>query len=53
MNATQLLHNLGQRIWLDNITHKLRGIGTLNRYKNELPVTCPTLNFLNLAVYKT
>ncbi len=29
MKATQLLHNLGQSIWLDNITRDLLDNGTL------------------------
>jgi hypothetical protein len=32
MKATQLLHNLGQSLWLDNITRDLLNSGTLNRY---------------------
>jgi len=44
MNATQLLHNLGQSIWLDNITRDLLESGTLNRYIQELFVTGLTSN---------
>ena len=44
MKATQLLHNLGQSIWLDNITRKLLDSGTLNQYINELSVTGLTSN---------
>ena len=29
MKATQLLHNLGQSLWLDNITRDLLDSGTL------------------------
>jgi transaldolase len=29
MKATQLLHNLGQSIWLDNMTRDLLDNGTL------------------------
>ena len=29
MKATQLLHDIGQSIWLDNITRKLLTSGTL------------------------
>jgi len=36
MKATQLLHNLGQSIWIDNITRELLDSGTLERYINEL-----------------
>ena len=32
MKATQLLHDLGQSIWLDNITRDLLDSGTLKRY---------------------
>ena len=39
MKATQLLHNLGQSIWLDNITRDLLNSGTLKRYIDELSVT--------------
>jgi hypothetical protein len=39
MKATQLLHNLGQSIWLDNITRDLLDTGTLERYIDELSVT--------------
>ena len=31
MRATELLHNLGQSIWLDNITRDLVNSGTLKR----------------------
>ena len=31
MKATQTLHNLGQSIWLDNITRELLDSGTLKR----------------------
>src|SRR5205809_3418991 len=44
MKATQLLHNLGQSIWLDNITRDLLNSGTLKRYINELSVTGLTSN---------
>lgn len=44
MNATQLLHNLGQSIWLDNITRDLLDKGTLKRYIEELSVTGLTSN---------
>ena len=30
MKATQLLHDLGQSLWLDNITRDLLDSGTLN-----------------------
>jgi transaldolase len=44
MKATQLLHNLGQSIWLDNITRDLLNNGTLNQYIRELSVTGLTSN---------
>ncbi|MGO8881448.1 MAG: transaldolase [Desulfomonilaceae bacterium] len=44
MKATQLLHNLGQSLWLDNITRDLLNSGTLERYVNELSVTGLTSN---------
>jgi len=44
MKATQLLHNLGQSIWLDNITRDLLDSGTLKHYIQELSVTGLTSN---------
>src|SRR5712672_2491219 len=44
MKATQLLRNLGQSIWLDNITRDLLNSGTLSRYIAELSVTGLTSN---------
>jgi transaldolase len=44
MKATQLLHNLGQSIWFDNITRDLLEQGTLKRYIDELSVTGLTSN---------
>ena len=44
MKATNLLHNLGQSIWLDNITRDLLNSGTLKRYIDELSVTGLTSN---------
>lgn len=44
MKATQLLHNLGQSIWLDNITRDLLDSGTLKRFIAELSVTGLTSN---------
>src|SRR5437016_1747340 len=44
MKATQLLHDLGQSIWLDNITRDLLTSGTLERYIDELSVTGLTSN---------
>jgi transaldolase len=44
MKPTRTLHNLGQSIWLDNITRELLNSGTLQRYINELSVTGLTSN---------
>jgi transaldolase len=44
MNATQLLHNLGQSLWLDNITRDLLDKGTLKLYIDEFCVTGLTSN---------
>jgi transaldolase len=44
MKATQKLHNLGQSLWLDNITRDLLTSGTLKRYISELSVTGLTSN---------
>src|SRR3984893_19530540 len=44
MKATQQLHDLGQSLWLDNITRDLLNSGTLKRYIDELSVTGLTSN---------
>jgi transaldolase len=44
MKATQLLSNLGQSLWLDNITRDLLTSGTLKRYIDQLSVTGLTSN---------
>ncbi len=44
MRATQLLHNLGQSIWIDNITRDLVTSGTLRRYIDQFSVTGLTSN---------
>ena len=44
MKATEMLHNLGQSLWLDNITRDLLTSGTLKRYIDELSVTGLTSN---------
>jgi transaldolase len=44
MKATQVLHDLGQSLWLDNITRELLDSGTLKRYIDELSVTGLTSN---------
>lgn len=44
MKPTQKLHDLGQSLWLDNITRDLLTSGTLRRYRDELSVTGLTSN---------
>jgi len=39
MKATERLHDLGQSLWLDNITRGLLTKGTLRRYIDELSVS--------------
>jgi transaldolase len=43
MKATQKLHNLGQSLWLDNITRGLLMKGTLRRYIEELLSELPVI----------
>ncbi len=44
MKTTQQLHDLGQSLWLDNITRELLTSGTLGRYISELSITGLTSN---------
>jgi transaldolase len=44
MKTTQKLHDMGQSLWLDNITRDLLTSGTLRRYIDELSVTGLTSN---------
>ncbi len=44
MKATQRLRDLGQSLWLDNITRSLLTTGLLERYINELSVSGLTSN---------
>ena len=44
MKATRILHDLGQSIWLDNITRDLLKTGWLRRYIDEFSVTGLTSN---------
>lgn len=44
MKATQQLHDLGQSLWLDNITRGILDDGTLQRYIRDLSVTGLTSN---------
>jgi transaldolase len=55
MKATQILHEFGQSIWLDNITRDLLNNGTLRRYIDELSVTGLTSNptIFNHAINKS
>jgi transaldolase len=44
MNVTHLLHDLGQSLWLDNITRQLLDDGVLKKYIDELAITGLTSN---------
>jgi len=44
MNATHKLRDIGQSLWLDNITRGLLTSGTLQRYRDEFSVTGLTSN---------
>jgi transaldolase len=44
MNKAQELHDLGQSLWLDNITREILDNGTLRRYIDEFSVTGLTSN---------
>jgi transaldolase len=44
MNATQKLRNLGQSLWLDDITRGMLTDGTLQRYIGEFAITGLTSN---------
>jgi transaldolase len=44
MKATRILHDLGQSLWLDNITRNLLNTGVLRRYIDEYSVTGLTSN---------
>ena len=44
MKATRILYDLGQSLWLDNITRNLLKTGVLRRYIDELSVTGLTSN---------
>jgi transaldolase len=44
MNRTQQLRDLGQSLWLDNITREILDNGTLLRYINEFAITGLTSN---------
>jgi transaldolase len=44
MKATQQLHELGQSLWVDNITRTMLDEGTLERFRDQLSVTGLTSN---------
>lgn len=44
MKPTKTLHDLGQSLWLDNITRDLLSSGTLQRYIDEFSITGLTSN---------
>jgi transaldolase len=44
MKRTKQLHNLGQSLWLDNITREMLENGTLHRYIREFSITGLTSN---------
>lgn len=44
MNATQKLHEIGQSLWLDNITRELLTSGALGRYRDDFSITGLTSN---------
>jgi transaldolase len=44
MNPTRQLHDLGQSLWLDNISRELLKNGTLRRYRDDFSVTGLTSN---------
>jgi transaldolase len=44
MTSTKSLHDLGQSLWLDNITREILDNGTLRRYIDDFSVTGLTSN---------
>jgi transaldolase len=44
VKPTERLHELGQSLWLDNITRTMLGDGTLRRYRDEHSITGLTSN---------
>ena len=44
MKATQALHDLGQSLWIDDITRNMLDSGTLKKYIEEFSVTGLTSN---------
>ncbi len=55
MNAAQKLNDVGQSLWLDNITRNLLSSGTLGKYVDEWAVTGLTSNpsIFNQAIGKS
>jgi transaldolase len=55
VKPTKQLHDLGQSLWLDNVTRELLDSGTLQRYVDELSVTGLTSNptIFNNAIEKS
>ena len=55
MKPTKKLHDLGQSLWLDNVTRGLLDSGTLQRYIDQLSVTGLTSNptIFNNAIEKS
>ena len=55
ISATRKLHDLGQSLWLDNITRDLLTSGTLCRYIQEFSITGLTSNptIFDLAIKST
>ena len=54
MKATKQLHDLGQSLWLDNISRELLRNGTIRRYRDEFSVSGLTSNptIFDLAIRK-
>jgi transaldolase len=44
MESTKQLHEIGQSLWLDNISRELLRNGTLRRYRDDLSITGLTSN---------
>ena len=44
MKPTKALHDLGQSLWIDNITRDMLDSGTLKKYIGEYSVTGLTSN---------
>ena len=55
MNAAQRLHQLGQSLWLDNLSREIIDDGTLDRYIRDFALTGLTSNptIFDKAIRKT